>query len=520
MNNKIILHPCLANLQGFDPTTLTAQCPACGAEGALIITPCQYSDPKAMCRNGCTADTLADALDSLDIPSLVVSSNEVGFFFATEDNAPCISPESRATLQQSLAAECASLLGQHSILKCLVEELHSMGYSGDDRPACLLFLAMVSRIFDRIVSVAVKGPSSAGKSFVVDVILAFFPASAYYVLSASSERALVFDTEPIKHRMLIIVEAVGIGGKTSSYIIRSLLSEGRICYKTTIKGEDGRFAVQTIEREGPTGLITTTTAIELHKENETRYLSVTVDDSRMQTKRILSAIARGGQSKPDLSRWHALQEWLEGERCEVVIPYAPELAEMIPPVAVRLRRDFTTLLTLIRAHAALHQAIRERDKEGRVIATLFDYKVVRSIVGPLIAQGVEASVSREVRETVEAVRRLNGSFSGPTSTTQVARELSLDKSSASRRIAIALKLGYLENQETQKGRPARLTVGEPPPEDVPILPQPEALEEKCCTVARENGCVRAPSEAGPSVVAGIEANATNEEGWSDGSANK
>ena len=34
-----------------------------------------------------------------------------------------------------------------------------------------------------------------------------------------------------------------------------------------------------IEREGPTGLIVTTTALRLHPENETRMLSLTVTDT-------------------------------------------------------------------------------------------------------------------------------------------------------------------------------------------------------------------------------------------------
>lgn len=38
---------------------------------------------------------------------------------------------------------------------------------------------------------------------------------------------------------------------------------------------------------------------------------------------------------------------------------------MVPAAAVRLRRDFKAILNLIRAHALLHQASRERDDKGR-----------------------------------------------------------------------------------------------------------------------------------------------------------
>ena len=72
----------------------------------------------------------------------------------------------------------------------------------------------------------------------------------------------------------------------------------------------------------------------------------------------------------------------------MTIPYSQQLAERVPPVAVRLRRDFGSLLALIRAHAILHQATRDRDDDGRIIATLDDYAVVRDLVADTIAEGV------------------------------------------------------------------------------------------------------------------------------------
>jgi hypothetical protein len=77
----------------------------------------------------------------------------------------------------------------------------------------------------------------------------------------------------------------------------------------------------------------------------------------------------GGES-PDLVAWHSLQEWLIAAERRVSVPYAGELAAMVPPVAVRLRRDFGALLNLIRAHTILHQASQERDADGRIVATL------------------------------------------------------------------------------------------------------------------------------------------------------
>jgi hypothetical protein len=223
---------------------------------------------------------------------------------------------------------------------------------------------------EKPVSVALKGPSSGGKSFLVERVLSFFPESAYYALTAMSDRTLAYSEEPIKHRFLIIYEAAGMSGEFATYLMRSLLSEGKVRYETVEKTSEG-IKPRLIEREGPTGLVVTTTAVKLHPENEIRLLSLTVTDTQDQTRAVMASLAEeAGEVELNLEVWHALQVWLESVEHRVSIPYAGKLAELIPPVAVRLRRDFGAVLNLIRAHALLHQATRESDGEGRIVATI------------------------------------------------------------------------------------------------------------------------------------------------------
>src|SRR5262249_8831342 len=145
----------------------------------------------------------------------------------------------------------------------------------------------------------------------------------------------------------------------------------------------------------------------------------------------------------------------------VTIPYRDGLAARVPPIAVRLRRDFGAVLNLIRAHALLHQASRERDGDGQIIATLDDYAAVRDLVHDLIAAGVDATVSQVLRETVEAVERLVQAGASEIAITEVGRELRLDKSAAWRRVHAAVAKGYLRNLEERKGRAARIVLGDP-----------------------------------------------------------
>jgi hypothetical protein len=386
-----------------------------------------------------------------------------------------------AEAEAAHAREAAGdLILEPDILGRFADDLAKAGLVGEDRNAKVLFLALTTRLFERPVSVAVKGPSSGGKSYIVEVVLRFFPATGYWSRTGMSERALAYSDEDFRHRHLVIFEAAGMISDFGSYLIRSLLSEGRIEYEFPEKTKDG-IKPRVIRKEGPTGLVVTTTAPRLHPENETRLLSLTVKDTPEQTKIILRALARGPETTDtvDYARWHAFQTLLEtGQRCAVV-PFARMLADMIPPVAVRLRRDFRMLLALIEAHASLHRERRESDEQGRILATLDDYAAVRELVADLFAEGVDATVKPETRETVAAVKTL---AKNEISVTEIANALRLDKGAASRRVADALSRGYLANNENRKGRPARITLGDAMPGEIEVLPQPDWLAE-CCTVA-------------------------------------
>jgi hypothetical protein len=294
-----------------------------------------------------------------------------------------------------------------------------------------------------------------------------------------SERSLAYSEEPLAHRILILYEAAGMTSDLATYLMRSLLSEGKIRYETVEKTAQG-LRPRLIERAGPTGLIVTTTGANLHPENETRMLSLTVRDDPLQTAGVLQSMAdrAGGDGAlpPEYCPWHALQTWLEVAGCrEVTIPYARELAAHADTRGVRLRRDFGAVLNLICAHAILHQAGRPRDSKGRIIAARSDYAAVYDLVIDIIAQGVQATVSATIRETVAAVKELDDPTDPGIKVTALAGVLGIDKSSALRRVRVAIEDGYLINLEERKGRPARITLGDPLPAERAVLPHPDAL---------------------------------------------
>jgi hypothetical protein len=376
---------------------------------------------------------------------------------------------------------CERLAHAPDILNRFAREI-GRRVSGEVRTAKLLYLALTSRVLGRPVSVAVKGPSSGGKTYLVERVLDFFPDAAYHALTAMSDRALAYSEEPIKHRFLVFFDAEGMASDFATYLMRSLLSEGRLRYEFVEKTSEG-LRVRLIEREGPTGLVVTTTAVRMHPENETRLLSLTVTDTREQTRDILASLAKSKTEVTDLTPWLASPA---AER-KVAIPYAPALAELVPPVAVRLRRDFGAVLNLIQTHAILHQVSHERNEEGHIVATLDDYARVRDLVDDLISEGIEATVPESVREVVEAAVQLHEEEDEPVTSAALARELELDRTAASRRVRSAKDRGYLQDLEDNPRRPSRIVPGDPLPEELAILPAPEVLAEACTRAVQTEG---------------------------------
>jgi hypothetical protein len=285
--------------------------------------------------------------------------------------------------------------------------------------------------------------------------------------------------------MLVLYEAEGMSGDKASYFIRSLLSEGCIRYETVEKTPQG-LRSRFLEREGPTGLIVTTTSLSLHPENETRMVSLTIADGPEQTRAIMRAIAdEDRRDEVDRRPWIALQCFLAASDAQVTVPFAGDLMELIPPLAVRLRRDASLVLNLIRAHTILHQASRTRNERGRLVATLDDYRAVYDLVGSLIAEGVQASVRTTVRDTVAAVTSIAQTERSAT-VSRVASHLNIDRSAASRRCATAAKHGYIRNEEDNKRQPARYIPADPLPDEQPVLPCIEVLSARVMSKASES----------------------------------
>lgn len=431
-----------------------------------------------------------------DVPALVNQLRETAFAIGD------VFDHERGETLRALQAAAAPILAEHDPLMAVEQGLHDLGYGGDVTPALITYLSITTRLLavrpgTMLAHTLLIGPASAGKSFTVSSVLRLMPESAFAVIDAGSPRVLIYDPEPYQHRALIFAEADSIPAgedNPAASAIRNLLQDNRLHYKVSVRDpETGGFTVQTIEKPGPTVMITTSTR-SLGHQLSTRLFALDVPDDVVQMRAALAAQAATEEDGARLpsDALIAFQSYLQAQApWDVVVPFARTLGALIgrDHTASRSLRDFQRILSLTKAVAIVRHFRRTRDSGGRLVAHPEDYGYVRELINPMYSATVSGG-SKAVRETVQTVRDLvDGGIDSPTAL-DVANRMEINKSTSTRRINRAIAAGWLINEEDRRNRPYRLKIGDQMPEEVGL---PTVEQISGCTVARDtDGNARTP----------------------------
>jgi hypothetical protein len=284
-----------------------------------------------------------------------------------EPAAPAIDETER---QAALA-----LLRSPDLAARILADIEACGIVGEDSNKLLAYLAATSRKLATPLAVVIQSSSAAGKSSLMDAVLAFMPPEETVRYSAMTGQSLYYMGETnLKHRILALAEEEGAA--RASYALKLLQSEGELTIAST--GSDpktGDLVTREYRVEGPVMLMLTTTAIDIDEELLNRCLVLSVDEGREQT-RAIHRLQRERRTLAGLVRKEARQAILAVHRnaqrllrpLAVVNPYADRLTFIDD--RTRTRRDHEKYLGLIDVIALLHQhrrPTRTVTVEGRAI---------------------------------------------------------------------------------------------------------------------------------------------------------
>jgi hypothetical protein len=278
----------------------------------------------------------------------------------------------------SAADESAALalLQAPDLVGRIVADMAACGVVGEANNLLAGYLAAVSRKLDAPLAILVQSSSAAGKSSLMDAILAMVPEEERMQYSAMSGQSLFYLGETdMQHKILAIAEEEGV--RQAAYSLKLLQSDGELTMASTGKDEaTGDLVTKKYKVKGPVMLMLTTTAIDVDEELMNRCLVLTVNESREQTRAIHErqrnrqtlAGLLAANSKQAITALHQNAQRLL-KTVLVVNPYADQLTFLDDKT--RMRRDHMKYLTLIRAVTLLHQhqrPVKEVEHGGQLLA--------------------------------------------------------------------------------------------------------------------------------------------------------
>jgi hypothetical protein len=226
---------------------------------------------------------------------------------------------------------------------------------------------------------------------VLDAVTALMPPESVVSLTRLTPMSLYYmGTDALRNKVVVVDEYDGQAD--ADHAVRVLQSRGELRVSVTVQGK-----AQSVVVRGPVAVMSGTVSSTIDRQNASRCLELTLDDSVQQTRLIQAAQARraAGETGPRVD----LQSLVDAQRIiepiEVVIPYATRLT--FPARTTADRRASGKLLGLIQVHALLHQRQRARDRKDRLVATPADYAAVHGLLAPQVEHEIDGLSPRAAR---------------------------------------------------------------------------------------------------------------------------
>jgi DNA primase catalytic core len=312
------------------------------------------------------------------------------------------------------------------LLRRIGDALAASGLVGERANALAIYLCATSRLLPKPLAAVIQSTSAAGKTTLMEAVLALFPAGEQVKYSAMTGQSLYYMAErSLKNKVLAIVEEEG--AQKASYALKLLQSEGELTIASTGKdATTGRMKTEEYHVEGPAAIVLTTTSVDIDEELMNRCLVLSVDESRAQTEAIQQA-QRHAETPEGI---------LQAEECGDTFALLKNFQRILRPIKVanpfagaltftaertRTRRDHTKYLALIKSIALLHQHARPtitgKTRGGRLVemlpVTIEDIEAANAIAPEVLGRSLD-ELPPQTRRLLESIKSLVARKSGET----------------------------------------------------------------------------------------------------------
>lgn len=279
------------------------------------------------------------------------------------------------------------ILLNSNLFNNLIKELDKK-IEGEEKSKKALTLSLCSawvKDSDIPLNSLVSSESSAGKSFICKKIVGLFPSEMVEYRTKITPEVFTYwkmnEENWDWNGKICYLEDIS-QAVLDSATFKIMCSEGS---KTTTLIKQKPVDIEI--KGKPVMLVTTATTIP-STEILNRFQIISLDESKEQTRAIAFRQARQRTSEKFNEKITNAFRFLK--RRNVFIPYAEKIAQFVSEQngfeSIRMRRDFSRLLDLIRCSAVLYQYQREENDKGELIATEQDYIIAREVINYIQTQ--------------------------------------------------------------------------------------------------------------------------------------
>jgi hypothetical protein len=352
--------------------------------------------------------------------------------------------QSRAESRQA-KREAMKLLQSPSLFNNFLRAMEKSGLVGEKRNALVLFVVAASRVLDRPLNVFVKGHSSAGKNWLVTRVLHLLPKSDVAEITSASEHAWSYSRSDFRHRVVYLQERNEAVGAMDP--MRLLISEGKIVRMVT-RYERGKLVTRKRVARGPVAAISTTTKNRLKIDDETRHISIWVDESREQTREIARSYVSEARhvSRRELKTWRMVHRIL-AKRIDTKTTFPKwfeQIADELYVDDLRVRRYIAAFGEACRAVCLMRSFQRDHHHSSvRLEVDFADFAITALIFDQVFVESLHlgAGVGEATRRLVEAIADETGK---PVRAKDLARKLDISMDTAYRKLRSAEKAGVIQ----------------------------------------------------------------------------
>jgi hypothetical protein len=348
------------------------------------------------------------------------------------------------------------------------------GLVAEELNALVLLVVVVSRILHRPLNAFVKGHSSAGKNWLVTRVLRLMPKSAVAEITSASDKAWNYSGSDFRHRVVYVQEQNEAAGTIDP--IRLLISEGKLV-RLVSRWVAKKIVTKKQVARGPVAAISTSTRNRLKIDDETRHVSIWVDESPEQTRQIVKSYTKQSRhlSRSELRAWRMVHRLLEKRAgTKVIFPrWFEGIEDRLFVGDLRVRRYYPAFVEACRTVCLIRsfQSNRKRSKRGQLEVEFADFAITALIFDPVFVESLHLG-----KGAGEATRRLVEELSAakgrPVRAKDLAHKLGISMDRAYEKLSCAARVGVIRRVNKPEKGNRKLFLATPRPR---FVPDPEEL---------------------------------------------